>query len=97
LGVLRKTLEKLQDENLLEDARKEMAILRQEMDAVRKSIGTYTMMYLRGIFMVEDSQLWGSLERGIIEERLISHPVPEGGGLLGKLDEVIKSPNSLDE
>ena len=97
LGILRKTLEKLQDENLLEDARKEMALLRQEMDAVRKSVGTYTMMYLRGIFMEEDSQLWGSLERGIIEERLISHPVPEGGGLWGKLDEVIKPPNSLDE
>ena len=97
MGILRNTLEKLQDENLPEDARKEMALLRQEMDAVRKSVGTYTMMYLRGIFMEEDSQLWGSLERGIIEERLISHPVPEGGGLWGKLDEVIKSPNSLDE
>ncbi len=85
LGILRKTLDKLQDEKLLEVTRLEITQKQQEMDEVRRAVGVYTMSYLRNIFPEGDSPLWGGLE-GLIEQRLAAQPVDPGGGLWGRLE-----------
>jgi hypothetical protein len=84
LGILRKTLEKLPDESLLEATRAEIAQIQQEMDAARRSVGSITMMYLRSIFPETDISLWSSIE-GVIEKHIASHPAGAGSGLWEKL------------
>ena len=69
LGIMRKTLDKLQDEKLLAGVQEEMATIRTDMDAARKDVGTYAMMYLRSIFPEDDSPLWSSLESSIAENQ----------------------------
>ena len=96
LGILRKTLDKLRDESLIESTLNEMSQLREEMDEARRAVGQYTMMYLRSIFPEDDSPLWGNLEN-VIAERIASHPTPEGGGLWGKLQEEVKPAKNSDE
>lgn len=84
LGILRKTLEKLADENLLKATRLEITRVQQEMDDARRSVGTLPMMYLRGIFPEDDVSLWGTIE-GVIERHIESQPAAAGGGLWDKL------------
>lgn len=62
LGILRKTLEKLTDEKMIKAVEAEMETLRLEMDEARRSVGTYSMLYLRNIFPEETSPLWSRLE-----------------------------------
>lgn len=84
LGILRKTLEKLQDESLLEATRIEMAQIQQDMDAARRAVGTITMMYLRSIFPEDDSPLWSSLE-GVIQKHIATQPKSSKSVLWDKL------------
>lgn len=74
LGIRRKTLDKASDEKMKESIREQIHIEQKEMDAIRKKVGVYTMMYLRGIFPLEDSPLWDHLE-SVIEDR-----IKQGGG-----------------
>jgi RsiW-degrading membrane proteinase PrsW (M82 family) len=73
LGILRKTLDKLQDEKLIQGVHAEMKELQVEMDSARRSVGTYTMMYLRSIFPEHDSPLWGGLEN-VIDDYAANRP-----------------------
>jgi RsiW-degrading membrane proteinase PrsW (M82 family) len=93
LGILRKTLEKLQDESLLEATRQEMAQLQQEMDEARRSVGSMPMMYLRGIFPEDDSPLWSSLE-GVIEKHIAMQPASDKSVLWDKLGTATQTSDS---
>jgi RsiW-degrading membrane proteinase PrsW (M82 family) len=97
LGILRKTLEKLQDESLIESTREEMAQIQQEMDVARRSVGSITMIYLRSIFPEDDSPLWGSVE-GVIERHIAAMPSSGGSGLWDKLGKAAQpSSDSAEE
>ncbi|MBW8009975.1 MAG: PrsW family intramembrane metalloprotease [Chloroflexi bacterium] len=87
LGIMRKTLEKLPDEKMVKSVELEMGNIRQEMDEARKVVGTYCMMYLRGIFPEDDSHLWGHFE-DVITERLASLPATASGSLYSKLEAI---------
>ncbi|MEW6718274.1 MAG: PrsW family glutamic-type intramembrane protease [Chloroflexota bacterium] len=67
LGIMRKMLEKLPDEKMRQAVSIEMDNLRSEMDEVRRSVGAYTMLYLRHIFPPEVSPIWLRLEKIIPE------------------------------
>lgn len=73
LGILRKTLEKLPDENLLVATRGEITRVQLEMDDIRRAVGTLAMMYLRSIFPEDDISLWGSIE-GVIQKHIAARP-----------------------
>jgi RsiW-degrading membrane proteinase PrsW (M82 family) len=91
LGILRKTLDKLQDQELLEAARKDMDEVRAEMEEERLAIGSYAMLFLRGVFPEEDSPLWGQLEN------ITAQSTPQAGGLWDQLgQQVTPSPNHSD-
>ena len=62
LGILRKSLDKLQDEDLLRVTPNDITEVRTEMDEARSAIGSYAMLFLRGVFPEDDSPLWGQLE-----------------------------------
>lgn len=93
LGILRKTLDEIQDEKLLAKKRQEMDDVRAEMEDARKEIGPYAMLFLRGIFPEEDSQLWGQLKNLLID-RIAAEPTPQAGGLWDQLNQQIVPPES---
>jgi RsiW-degrading membrane proteinase PrsW (M82 family) len=78
LGILRKTLEKLTDDKMRKAVEKQMGDLRQEMDAARRTVGSYAMLYLRHTIPPDASPLWGRLET-LIQDRIASRP--EAGGM----------------
>jgi len=67
LGIKRKTLEKLSDENMLARTRSEMDDIRHEMEEIRRSLGTYIMLYIRNIFPPEAESLFGDVGSRIEE------------------------------
>ncbi len=85
LGILRKTLEKLDDAKMLKNIEGQMDTIRQEMDESRRAVGAYCMLYLRNIFPEEASPLWGRLET-IIQERIASRPATAGPSLWSTLE-----------
>lgn len=80
LGILRKTLQKLNDEKMRRSVEKQMDEIRAQMDDARRAVGAYTMMSLRSLFPEDDSPVWNRLE-GVIKERAAA-PKPAGGGAL---------------
>lgn len=87
LGIMRKTLEKLPDEKMVKSVELEMGNIRKEMNEARTVVGTYCMMYLRGIFPEDDNLLWGHFEE-VINERLANLPANASGSLYSKLETV---------
>jgi RsiW-degrading membrane proteinase PrsW (M82 family) len=96
LGILRKTLEKLPDENLLEATRKEIAQIQQVMDDARRAVGTMPMMYLRSIFPEDDVSLWGSIE-GVIERHIAERSASSGTGMWERLGAAAQPANDSGE
>jgi RsiW-degrading membrane proteinase PrsW (M82 family) len=92
IGILRKTLDKIPDAKLRRDVEQEMAGLREEMDALRREIGLYTMLYLRNIFPGEDSSLWGSLEQRIASQQ----PSEDRPNLWASLEQSVKDRGAGD-
>lgn len=74
LGILRKTLDKLEDPKMRAGAEKQMEELRQQMDQARRAVGSYCMLYLRNIFPPDSSPLWGLLEERIKEKMSVRSP-----------------------
>ncbi len=65
LGLLRKTVEKLQDEKMRAAAEAQIQELRIKIDGLRRAVGTYCMIYLRSIFPEDASLIYD-----ILQERL---------------------------
>lgn len=80
LGILRKTVQKLNDKKMQQSVEKQMDEIRAKMDDARREVGAYTMMYLRSIFPDDASPVWGRLE-SVVQER-VAAPKPAGGGAL---------------
>jgi RsiW-degrading membrane proteinase PrsW (M82 family) len=93
LGILRKTLEKLQDEKMVKAVEAQMSDLRGEMDDARRSVGAYCMLYLRQIFPEESSPLWGRLESAI-QEKIAARPASGGTNLWSSLNQRTASTSS---
>ncbi len=91
LGILRKTLEKLNDEKMKKAVENQMAGLRTEMDEIRRSVGAYTMLGLRNIFPEQASPLWGRLEN-LIQERVAARPASGGANLWAALGQRTTKP-----
>jgi RsiW-degrading membrane proteinase PrsW (M82 family) len=62
LGILRKAVEKLPDERLRADVQAQADGIQQEMEAMRREVGAYPMLFLRSIFPEENRSVWGRLE-----------------------------------
>lgn len=91
LGILRKTLEKLNDDKMRSAVEKQMADLRLHMDDSRRAVGSYCMLYLRNIFPQETSPLWGRLET-LISERAAARPAVGGPNLWATLGQRAAKP-----
>ncbi len=97
LGILRKTLARfseLGDEKLRQSTENQINNLRSDMDNLRRQVGSYCMLYLRGTFLQESSPLWGRLQ-SIIEERAKAPRKSNAPSLWGNLNNKIKNEESL--
>jgi RsiW-degrading membrane proteinase PrsW (M82 family) len=69
LGILRKTIEKLSsDERMRKNVEAQAEQIYQQMEALRRSLGPYVMLYLRNIFPENASPVWQRLETILAEK-----------------------------
>jgi len=87
LGILRKTLDKLaNDPKMAQAVSAQMEDLRRQMEASRRAVGAYCMLYVRNIFPPDSSPLWGRLE-SVIQERAAVRPAAGGPNLWAALQD----------
>ncbi len=103
LGIMRKSLDKLSDERMKRSVDEQMSKLRLEMDAARREVGSYAMLYLRHTFPEDSSPLWGRLESAI-QERAAARPASGGINLWANLKsrqeeqkKLVSEPNQENE
>jgi hypothetical protein len=93
IGIKRKLIEMAADTEQRRLIQEEAKRRIDEMDVVRRRIGTYCMLFIRSVYLAGGTQLWA-----LIDQRVREAGAREaGGGLWSKLDERIKSSRSRDE
>jgi len=91
LGIKRKSLDRFKKEVTMREAvESEMTELRLEMEVVRRSIGIYAMLFVRGLFTEEMVSVWKRMQAKI-RERSVGKDNQKGGGLWSSLEERVKS------
>ncbi len=95
LGILRKTLDKLNDDKMKAAVGKQMDDLRGQMDVARREVGSYCMLYLRNIFPPDSSPLWGVLENRIQEK--IATRTSSSMNLFANLGQKVAKPAEPEE
>jgi RsiW-degrading membrane proteinase PrsW (M82 family) len=75
LGIQRKMLEKLQDEKARSAVEVQMDAQRREMDDLRRQLGSFCMLYLRGIFPESDNLL-----QALMQQRITASAEANKGG-----------------
>lgn len=83
LGILRKSLEKLPEGRPHENIRIEIADITTRMDAIRREVGTYCMLYVRNLYPPDLASVWIGLDARLAGRS----PTPAGGGLWSALGE----------
>lgn len=73
LGIFRKMMEKLPEENTQQALQKNILRLQGEIETLRKEVGAYAMVFLRSVYPPEESRLWDRLE-GLIRARIQNQP-----------------------
>ncbi len=92
LAIQRKTLEKLQDPKMKAAIEAQMQELNSKMNAARRSVGVYCMLYLRNIFPADDSPLWNSLQARISARQPVA-----GKSLWSNLSDRMKTPSPTED
>ena len=93
VAILRKSaasFAEIGDEKMRLSTEKQIETLHKEMNDIRRQVGTYCMLYLRGTFLQESSPLWGRLS-SIIEERAKAPRTSDAPSLWGNLNTKIKN------
>lgn len=62
LGILRKTMQKLPDDEMREDVSAQIDGLRAKVDGIRQEVGAYAMLLLRSVFPQDNFSAWRRLE-----------------------------------
>jgi len=91
IGIKRKALDNLRENNTTrKDLEIEIGGMRTEMKNIQHEIGTYAMLFVRGLFTEEMVSVWARMQVKI-QERTAETRGQKGGGLWSSLEERIKS------
>jgi hypothetical protein len=91
LGIKRKALDGFQNNDTTrEDLEAEINEMHTDMEEVRRSIGTYPMLFIRGLFTEDMISVWDQMQAKT-QERSAATGGQKGGGLWSSLDERVKS------
>ena len=86
LGIKRKTLDSFKNNEKMHNAiETEMKEMRAAMDTIRRSIGTYAMLFVRGTFTEEMLSVWDQMQTKI-QEKSAETGGQKGGGLWSSLE-----------
>ena len=97
LGIKRKTLDSFQnDPKMLKAVQAEMDEMRAQMEEARRGIGTYAMMFVRGIFTEEMLSVWNQMQNKI-QEQSAATGGQKGGGLWSSLDHRVQQSSNPGE
>jgi len=90
LGIKRKALESIQNNESMHLAMEvEMHRIRAEIEETRHVIGTYPMLFVRGLFTEDMVSVWDQMQKKI-QERSVDTDSQKGGGLWSSLEERVK-------
>jgi hypothetical protein len=96
LGIKRKILESFQTDAMVRNALEaEMCEMLTEMDAARREIGAYAMLFVRGLFTEEMVSVWEQMQAKI-QARSALNDGQKGGGLWSSLEERLKAPTDSE-
>jgi RsiW-degrading membrane proteinase PrsW (M82 family) len=96
MGIKRKSLDSIQDNPKMRAAAEaEIREMHIEMEKLRREIGTYVMLFVRGLFTEEMVSVWGQMQAKI-QARSTANGGQKGGGLWKSLDDRLK-PSPEDE
>lgn len=96
IGIKRKTLDSFQKNDFLRNAvEAEMSKMRTEMDVVRRAIGVYAMLFVRGLYTEEMISVWDQMQAKI-RERSVLNEGQKPGGLWSSLEERLKAPTDAE-
>jgi len=91
LGIKQKALEGILDNDKMRSALEtEIREAQAQIDEARHAIGTYVMLFVRGLFTEEMVSVWDQMQAKI-QERSAANNDQKGGGLWSSLDERVKS------
>ena len=92
LGIKRKTLDSFQEnEHMRHAVETEMMEMREEMEKLRRGIGTYVMLFVRGTYTEDVISVWDQMQAKI-QERSAAAGGQKGGGLWSTLDGRLNQP-----
>jgi uncharacterized protein (DUF2164 family) len=92
LGIKRKTLDSL-DDKLRRSVESEMEKMKAEMDDIRRELGAYVMLFVRGAYPEDVVSVWSRMQDKV-QESAAATGGKKGGGLWSSLDVRMKSVNS---
>ena len=92
IGIKRKSLDSFQtNDRMRKSVEAELREMREDMEKVRKSIGAYPMLFVRGLFTEEMLSVWDQMQAKV-QERSAATGGQKGGGLWSSLEERVQSP-----
>jgi RsiW-degrading membrane proteinase PrsW (M82 family) len=92
LGIKQKSLDSIQNNDPMRNAvDAEIIEMRTDMERIQREIGTYAMLFIRGLFTGEMISVWDQMQAKI-QERSAETGGQKGGGLWSSLEERVKSP-----
>jgi RsiW-degrading membrane proteinase PrsW (M82 family) len=91
MGIKRKSLDSIQgNQKARTTLEAEIREMQEDMEKLRREIGTYVMLFIRGLFTEEMVSVWGQLQAKI-QERSAATGGQKGGGVWTSLDKRVKS------
>lgn len=91
IGIKRKALDGFgKNDKIRNDVEAEINQMRTDMEKVQREIGTYTMLFVRGLFTEEMISVWEQMQVKI-QERSALKDGQKGGGVWSSLDERLKT------
>ena len=92
LGIKRKTLDSFQENEKMRHAvETEMSEMRAQMEGIRRAIGTYVMLFVRGTYTEDVISVWDQMQAKI-QAQSAETKGQKGGGLWSSLDNRLNQP-----
>jgi RsiW-degrading membrane proteinase PrsW (M82 family) len=95
IGIKRKTTDDL-DEKLRRAVEAEIEKMKAEMDEIRRELGTYVMLFVRGAYPEEVVSVWNQMQDKVMASSAASGG-QKGGGLWSSLDNRVRSASDADQ
>ncbi len=93
IGIKLKLLDSTPSESKRNEIDKVINDLRNDMEILRKEIGSYCMMFVRTVYMDNEIKIWDTINLRIAE----SNTGQKGGGMFDRLTDRVKSSTASEE